>query len=72
MIELSCEYLSVRYIWLYVIIIHVHVPEWIYFIKLPECQGTPCSKQARYLKFKWQQKDLNPQPRSTINEHSSI
>ena len=24
---------------------------------LPECQGTPCSKQAPYLKFKWQQRD---------------
>ena len=25
---------------------------------LPECQGTPCSKQAPYLKFKRQQRDL--------------
>ena len=24
---------------------------------LPECQGTPSSKQALYLKFKWQQRD---------------
>ena len=24
---------------------------------LPECQGTPCSKQSPYLKFKWQQHD---------------
>ena len=32
---------------------------------LPECQGTPCSKQARYLKFKWQQRDSNPQPLSS-------
>ena len=22
---------------------------------LPECQGTPCSKQVSYMKFKWQQ-----------------
>ena len=29
---------------------------------LPECQGTPCSKQVPYLKFKWQQRDSNPQP----------
>ena len=29
---------------------------------LPECQGTPCSKLAPYLKFKWQQRDSNPQP----------
>ena len=28
---------------------------------LSECQWTPCSKQAPYLKFKWQQRDSNPQ-----------
>ena len=28
----------------------------------PECQGTPCLKQAPYLEFKWQQRDSNPQP----------
>ena len=27
--------------------------EWIHTTELPECQGTPCSKQVRYLKFKW-------------------
>ena len=27
--------------------------EWIHTLKLPECQGTSCLKQARYLKFKW-------------------
>ena len=32
---------------------------------LPECQGTPCSKQAPYLKSKWQQWDSNPQPLSS-------
>ena len=32
---------------------------------LPECQGTLCSKQAPYLKFKWQQRDSNPQPLSS-------
>ena len=32
---------------------------------LPECQGTPCSKQAPYLKFKRQQRDSNPQPLSS-------
>ena len=42
--------------------------------RLPECQGTPCSKQAPYLKFKWQQRDSHPQPLSSltntfINEH---
>ena len=28
---------------------------------LPECQETPCWNQASYLKFKWQQRDSNPQ-----------
>ena len=32
---------------------------------LPEYQGTPCSKQAPYLKFKRQQRDSNPQPLSS-------
>ena len=32
---------------------------------LSECQGTPCSKQAPYLKFKLQQRDSNPQPLSS-------
>ena len=32
---------------------------------LPECQGTPCSKQASYMKFKWQQWDWNPKPPSS-------
>ena len=31
---------------------HVRVLEQIYTLSLPERQGTPCSKQARYLKFK--------------------
>ena len=39
---------------------HVHISEWIHTLYLPECQGTPCSKQAQYLKFKWLQRDLNP------------
>ena len=25
--------------------------EWIFTLRLPECRGTPCSKQARYLKI---------------------
>ena len=41
---------------------HVRVSEWIHTLYLPECQGTPCSKQARNLKFKWLQLDSNPQP----------
>ena len=39
---------------------HVRVSEWIQSLQLPECQGTPCSKQARNLKFKWLQLDPNP------------
>ena len=30
---------------------HVQILAWIYALKLPECQETPCSKQASYLKF---------------------
>ena len=38
---------------------------------LPECQKTSCSKQKPYLKFKWQQRDSNPQPLSPwTNTHS--
>ena len=36
---------------------HVRVSEWIHTLSLPECQGTPCSKQARNLKVKWLQLD---------------
>ena len=32
---------------------------------LPECQETPCLKQAPYLKFMWQQRESNPQPLSS-------
>ena len=31
---------------------------------LIECQGTPYSKEAPYMIFKWQQRDSNPQPNS--------
>ena len=48
--------------WLLVVIISRTLSEWIYTLWLPECQGTPCSKKARYLKFKWQQRESNPQP----------
>ena len=33
---------------------------------LPERQGSPCLKQASYLKFKWERYDLNPQPLSSL------
>ena len=44
---------------------HVCVSEWIQVLYLPECQGTPCSKQVQYLKFTWLQWDWNPQPPSS-------
>ena len=44
---------------------HVRVLEWIHTLQLPECQGTPCSKQASYVKIKWLQRDSNPQPLSS-------
>ena len=43
---------------------NVHVSEWIYFLYLPECQRTSCSKQAPYLNFNWQQPDSNLRPLS--------
>ena len=44
---------------------HVRFLEWIHTLQLPECQGTPCSKQASYVKIKWVQRDSNPQPPSS-------
>ena len=44
---------------------HVSVSEWIYTLYLPACQGTPCAKQVWCLKFKWLQRDSNPQPLSS-------
>ena len=41
---------------------HVRISEWIHTLYLSEYQGTPCSLQARYLKFKWLQRDSNLQP----------
>ena len=32
---------------------------------LPECQGNSSLKEAPYLKFKWQQRNLKPQPLSS-------
>ena len=40
----------------------VRVSKWINNLYLPECQGTPCPKQAQYLKFKWLQRDSNGEP----------
>ena len=39
------------------------IRNWLYVL-IMSCQGTPCSKQARNLKFKWLQLDSNPQPLS--------
>ena len=44
---------------------HVRVLEWIHTLQFPECQGTPCSKQAPYLKIKWLQLTSKPQPFSS-------
>ena len=41
---------------------HVCVLEWTHTLQLPDCQWTPCSKQARDLKFKWLQRESNAQP----------
>ena len=45
---------------------HIRVSEWIQTLQLPECQRTPCSKQAWNLKFKWLQLDSNPEPISSL------
>ena len=44
---------------------HVRIWEWIHTLQLPECLGTPCTKQAPYLKIKWLQRDSNPQALSS-------
>ena len=60
MIELGCEYLPVRCIWLYVIIMsRKH-----FRVNLDSIVGwiSRKSKHTRYLKFKWQQRYSNQQP----------
>ena len=42
-LTLNCMFLSC----------HVRVSQWIHTLWLPECQGTPYSKQTQNLKFKW-------------------
>ena len=44
------------------LILNVRISEWVHTLYFPESQGTPCSKQARYLRFKWLHRDLKPQP----------
>ena len=41
---------------------HIRVLEWIYTLYLLECRANPCLKQLQYLKYKWVQRDSNPQP----------
>ena len=49
---------------------HIRILEWIYTVKY---QGILSSKQARYLKFKWLQRYLNPQLLSSLtHNHSTI
>ena len=45
---------------------HIPVSEWLHTLYLPQCQGTPCSKQARNLKVRWLQRDSNPEPLSSL------
>ena len=59
MVEMCCEYLSVWCIWLDVLIVsstrfRVN-PQGI----VAGISGTPCLKQARYLKFKWLQPQIS-------------
>ena len=61
---LSCvvnNYLYGAFDWMF-LSCHVRISEWIHILYLPECRGTSCSDKARYLKFKWLQRDSNPQP----------
>ena len=45
-------YLSFKYYWLYVLV-KSRTRFRVNTLYLSECQGTPCSKQAQNLKFKW-------------------
>ena len=60
---LSCvvrTYLYVKFDFVF-LLCHICVSEWIHTLYLPECQGTPCSKQAQHLKFTCLQRDSNLQ-----------
>ena len=45
------------------ILLSCHIQYWLYTLR--KYQGTPCSKQAPYMKFKWQQWDAIQQPLSS-------
>ena len=65
MIDLSCEYLSVRCIDCIFFSCHLRISERIQTLYWPERQGICCSKLAPNLKFKWPPLDWNPQPLSS-------
>ena len=71
--KLAFKWLSLNdwaVLWLLICTVHLTVSYYVAcefqsestHYNLPECQGTLCLKQAPYLKFKWRQRDLNPQP----------
>ena len=61
-VESTCLYCAFDFMFFWY---HVRVLEWIHTLYLPECQATSSSKQVQYLKFKWLQRDSNPQPLSS-------
>ena len=71
MIELCCEYLSVRCLYIFIMSrtsLRVNTHSTV----LPECQGTPCSKQASYL-VRDMIKTYNQMHRTDkYSQHSSI
>ena len=71
-IELCSEYLSLRCNWLYVLFIsHTLFRDSVHSI-LPKCQGNPCLKKARNVKFKWLQLDLNTEPFTSYTNAQSL
>ena len=58
---LKVAFLTSFIYWLCAFIMSNTCWEWIYTLYLSECQGTLCSKLARYLKVKWTQRESNPQ-----------
>ena len=56
---------------------HVRISEWIHTLYLLECQGTPCWKQVRNLKFLLTATGIEPtttykHKQTLINKHSTI
>ena len=50
---------------------HIKIFEWINTLQLPECQGTHCLKQARYLKL-YMTERIQMHHRGKYWQHSSI